>query len=186
VPEVGLETGFRPSPATVRPGPKPRVCTLCTPSLLPTSARPTRLLRRPSGRGSCVLRAISLDMKSRPPVPDPAPTRTHNGGGPHAGSRRPSWRRVLVSERLMEKRTATCMPNRQPGPPRSEHAPPTAQRSPPQPSDHYSHCGTPPDKPSAWSTSFHDHSLGRGVNKTGAVPILKRPPRRHPVGPARR
>ena len=38
----------------------------------------------------------------------------------------------LLSEHLMDKRTATCMTNPQASPPRSEHAPPTAKRRPPQ------------------------------------------------------
>jgi hypothetical protein len=69
VPEVGLEPGsrpckhwevpetspFRPDPPPVRPSPKPKVCTLCTPSFCLFRLPQTGLLRRASGQGAIPL-----------------------------------------------------------------------------------------------------------------------------------
>jgi len=92
VPEVGLEPGsspckrwefpetsaIRPSSAPVRPSPKPRVCTLCTPSLLARFGP----LRWPSGRDSCVLRAISVRQKQSPSGTGPARNKHSTWGLP--------------------------------------------------------------------------------------------------------
>jgi len=103
VPEVGLEPGsspwisatppktssIRPSPAPVRPDPKPRVCTLCTPSFGSLRRSQPGCLYGGPGEGR-----FRSNMRSTLPEPDRPRTSTALRGGPHAGNRRRSWRRV--------------------------------------------------------------------------------------------
>lgn len=115
---------IRPSLADIRPDPKPRVCTMCTPSFLPTSASQTGCLNgRPGGARFRSNMEIGLRNRTGPEQAQHfgaallLEIHEHHGGG------------SLLAEVLIEKRTTTCMTNLTALHPRSEHGPPPAQWS---------------------------------------------------------